>query len=114
MTSQLTTASYYQSLNTSILIGGIDRSLLFLIMGLSLPIAFSGHLSPLMDIISGFTFAVLYLPALTLSRSNPQFILFYLRRLRYNSFYLAQPLLHVKNSKRCMSVPAFFSNREGI
>jgi type IV secretory pathway TrbD component len=112
MKNQHSFATYFKSLNRPILILGIERSLFFLILGLSLPVAFSAHLTVLMDVISIIIFMVLYTLALVFTRSEPKIIIFYLRYFRYASVYLAQPQFHSQPTDRNMSVPIHYFHKE--
>lgn len=105
MTQRGTQTAYFKSLNRPMLILGIDRSLFFLLVGLCLPIAFSGHLGPLMDIIAGLFFMLCYFASLTITRADPQMLNLYRRYLRYSSYYAAQPSVHAKPVMQQVSVP---------
>lgn len=112
MKNQPSIATYFKSLNRPILILGIERSLFFLILSLSLPVAFSAHLNILMDVVSVIIFIVLYSLAVIFTRSEPKIILFYLRYLRYAPEYLAQPQFHSKSTDRNTSVPIHHPHKE--
>jgi type IV secretory pathway TrbD component len=104
-------ARYYQSLNRPILILGMDRSLFFLLVGLTLPIAFSAHLAPSMDILALGFFSIGYLVTWLATKDDPQILSLWRRYLRYYPHYAAQPDLVSKQFAPEPSVPVYQSNR---
>lgn len=104
-------ANYYHSLNRPNLILGIDRSWFFLLMGLSLPIAFSAHLALLMDIAALLIFFLAYLISWLITRDDPQTFHLFRRHLRYHTYYSAQPDLYSKPAPPQASVPIYRLNR---
>ena len=89
-----TCAPYFKSLNRPFLILGVDRPLFFLLLGLCLPIAFSGHLSPLMDGVAALCFLIGYGAGLLITRADSQMLTLYRRHIRYRKYYAAQPGIH--------------------
>lgn len=102
---------YYQSLNRPILILGMDRSLFFLLVGLSLPIAFSAHLAPLMDCFALGFFSLGYIVTWLLTRDDLQVLSLLRRYLHYHPYYAAQPNLNSKQLAPEPSVPIYHINR---
>lgn len=109
MTTRGTAAPYFKSLNRPILIFGVDRSLFFISAGLCLPIAFSGHLAPMMDVITGLIFFSSYLAALWITRADPQMLALYRRYIQYHDQYSAQPVIYGPALIPKSSVPAHCS-----
>lgn len=108
-----TAAPYFKSLNRPILILGVDRSLFFLLAGVCLPIAFSGHLAPLMDLMATVIFAIGYAFCLLITRADSQILVLYRRHIRYHVYYSAQPSIYSQEIIHRPSVP-IFSGKRGI
>jgi type IV secretory pathway TrbD component len=106
MNTRGNTAHYFKSLNRPILIFGVDRSLFFLSCGLGLPVAFSAHLAPVMDIIAATMFFVCYVMSLIITKIDSQIIILYRRHIRYHRYYTAQPTLNALLILPNASVPA--------
>ena len=69
-----TAALYFKSLNRPFNVLGVDRQLFFLFVGLSLPIAFSAHLLPLMDGVALAVFMILYAMGVLITRADNQML----------------------------------------
>lgn len=113
MSTRGTPAPYFKSLNRPILILGIDRSLFFLLIGLCLPIAFSGHLSWVMDMVAAIIFFICYLISLLITRVDAQILILYRRHIHYQLYYSAQPSLFSKKIIPRVSVP-LYSSKGGL
>lgn len=98
---------YFKSLNRPFLILGVDRSLFFLLLGLCLPIAFSGHLALLMDGVAALCFLSAYSVGRLITRADPQMLTLYRRHIRYRKYYAAQPSIHAIENRVQFSVPVF-------
>ena len=96
---------YFKSFNRPMLVLGVDRSLFFLLVALCMPIAVSGHFSPLMDLTTALVFTSGYLIGLLLTRTDPQLFILYKKSLRYSGYYCAQPCIHAKDVPLGVSVP---------
>ncbi len=105
MINRGTPAPFFKSFNRPILILGVERSLFFLLIGLSLPIAFSGHLAPIMDLIAILIFLIGYTAGLLLTRVDPQMLILYRRFIHYHSYYCGQPKILGKTISCSISVP---------
>lgn len=100
-----TSIPYFKSFNRPMLVLGVDRSLFFLLVALCMPIAVSGHFSPLMDLTAALVFTSGYLIGLLLTRTDPQLLILYKRSIRYSEYYCAQPCVHAKEIALGVSVP---------
>lgn len=106
-------AIYFKSLNRHFTILGVDRQVFFLLVGLCLPIAFSGHLAPSMDGIAFGIFMVLYIAGVLITRTDPQIVSIYRRHIHYKKYYkniagIHAPVLRVKESV------AFYQGKRGL
>jgi type IV secretory pathway TrbD component len=108
-----TPALYFQSLNRPFTVLGVDRALFYLFVGLCLPIAFSGRLMPLMDLLAGLIFMGLYGMGVLITRVDPQMLLIYRRHIHYRAFYAAAPGLHAPIHYVKPSVP-FYQGKRGL
>lgn len=98
---------YFKSLNRHFHVLGVDRQIFYLIVGLCLPIAFSGRLSLLMDGLAFALFALLYVIGLLITRADPQMLAIYRRHIHYRKYYAAQPGIHAKVKLVKPSVPVY-------
>lgn len=111
MNKRGTAAPYFKSLNRPILVLGVDRSLFFLLVGVCLPIAFSGHLAPLMDFVTLTIFAMGYAFCFLVTRADPQTLVLYRRHIRYRRYYAAQPSVCSQTVAPRPSVPIYSGKR---
>ncbi len=86
-----TPVQYFEALNRPMLLLGVDRQLLLILVGLTVPIAFSASFNWLMDIIAGCLLLVGYAFGLILSRIDKQLIELYRRHIRFHHYYHALP-----------------------
>lgn len=106
-----TPAIYFKSLNRFFNVLGVERSLFFLFVGLSLPIAFSARLVPWMDVISGTVFMLLYVAGVLMTRADNQMLAIYRRHIHYKKYYTAQPSIHAEIPLLKPSVPIYQGQR---
>jgi type IV secretory pathway TrbD component len=106
-----TPAIYFQSLNRSFNILGIDRQLFFLFVGLSIPIALSGRLAPLMDLIALAVFVIFCAIGMVITRIDNQMLAIYRRHIHYQKYYAATPGAHAKIPLIKHSVPLLDKNK---
>jgi type IV secretory pathway TrbD component len=104
---------YFQSLNRNFTVMGVDRQLFFLFVGLCLPIAFSARLSPLMDIIAGVAFLILYVCGVIVTRIDHQILAIYRRHIHYKKYYSTIPGIHAKRAVLRPSVP-YYLGKSGL
>lgn len=109
-----TSALYFKSLNRPFHVLGVDRQLFYLIIGLCVPIAFSGRLSLLMDLTAFIFFSVLYVLGVLLTRADNQMLALYQRHIHYRKFYAAQPGIHAKVKLVKPSVPVYESRQGAL
>lgn len=103
---------YFKSLNRPFHVLGVDRQLFYLIIGLCLPIAFSGRLSLLMDSLALVSFGLLYVAGFWITRADHQMLALYRRHIHYRKYYAAQSGIHAKVKLVKSSVP-IYNNRQG-
>jgi type IV secretory pathway TrbD component len=108
-----TAALYFKSLNRTFTVMGVDRQIFFLIIGLCLPIAFSGRLSPSMDAISIIIFLVLYIIGVLVTRADSHILAIYRRHIHYKKYYSAVPGTHAKVLLIKASVP-YYQGKGGL
>lgn len=108
-----TPALYFKSLNRPFTVLGVDRALFYLFVGLSLAIAFSARLSPVMDMVAGVVFLMLHGIGVFVTRVDSQILAIYRRHIHYQHYYAAQPTLHAKIPLIKPSVP-FYQGKRGL
>lgn len=104
---------YYVSLNRPILVSGVEHELFYLILCISILIAFSARLSLTMDLVGIATFFILMGIGNLLARIDPQMLAIYKRHIHYRKYYAAQPGLHAELPLIKPSVP-FYVGKEGL
>ena len=104
---------YYKSLNRHFTVMGVDRQLFFLFVGLCMPIAFSGRMSPMMDVIALVIFFILYIVGVLITRADPQMLIIYRRHIYYKKYYNAVPGIHAEMPVIRASVP-FYQGKDGL
>ncbi len=109
---QGTPALYFKSLNRPFTVLGVDRALFYLFVGLSLAIAFSSRLSPVMDVVAGVVFLMLHGIGVFVTRVDSQILAIYRRHIHYRHYYEAQPTLHSKIPLIKPSAP-FYQGQRG-
>jgi type IV secretory pathway TrbD component len=100
-------APYFKSLNRPFLVMGVERSLFYLLIGLCLPIAFSGRFRPWMDLMTVLVFSFLYIGGVILARIDSQMLVIFKRHIQYGRYYAAQPGIHAKIRPIRASVPSY-------
>jgi hypothetical protein len=108
-----TSTLYFHSLNRPFTVLGVDRSFFYLCVGLCVPIAFSGHLMPLMDTIAGVFFMGLYSIGVVITRVDYPMLLLYRRHIYYRTLYAAAPGLQARVRCPQPSVP-FYQGKKGL
>jgi type IV secretory pathway TrbD component len=104
---------YFNALNRPFNVLGVDRPLFFLLVGLCLPIAFSAHLAPGMDLLALALFGVLYGAGVLITRADNQMLAIYRRHIHYKKYYAHHPGIHAKKPLIKASVP-FYQGKRGI
>ena len=102
---------YFQSLNRPFTVLGVDRQLFFLFVGLTLPIAFSARLRPVMDIAAIIVFLILYVAGVLITRLDHQILSIFRRHIHYRKYYAALPGIHAAVSLLRPSVPVYQGKR---
>ena len=108
-----TAALYFKSLNRNFTVMGVDREIFFLFVGLSVPVAFSGHLAPLMDVIAIVIFLLLYTIGIMVTRADPQILKIYRRHIHYKKYYSSVPGIHSNIPRIKASVP-YYQGKGGL
>lgn len=103
---------YFKSLNRPFTVLGVDRQLFYLFVGICLPVAFSGHLLPLMDIIAFGLFLILYVFGVLVTRIDSQILAIYRRHIHYRKYYAAISGIHATLPLLRVSVP-FYQGKKG-
>ena len=103
----MTNAIYFQSLNRTATLFGVDRSLFFLCVALCVPIAVSGRFSLLMDSMAVGLFMGLLAVSAWLTKADPEMLLIYRRHIRYARYYAAVPGVHAHLPLIKPSVPLY-------
>lgn len=104
---------YFKSLNRPFTILGVESTLFYLILGLCMPIPYSAHFRPMMDLVALSIFTTLLLVGIILTRSDPAIIHLYRRHIHFRKYYSAQPGLHAKSILIKPSVP-FYQGKRGL
>lgn len=108
-----TSAIYFKSLNRHFNVLGVDRQLFFLFVGISLPIAFSARLVPIMDGVALAVFMILYAIGILITRADNQMLAIFRRHIHYKKYYRAASGIHSKVSVIKPSVP-FYQGQRGL
>ncbi len=106
-----TAALYFKSLNRPFNVLGVDRQLFFLFVGLSLPIAFSAHLLPLMDGVALAVFMILYAMGVLITRADNQMLAIFRRHIHYKKYYRGSSGIHSNVLLVKPSVPFYQGKR---
>ncbi len=108
-----TQAIYFKSLNRYFHVLGVNRELFFLFVGLTLPIAFSAQLAPLMDCVAMLVFLILYSAGVLITRADNQILEIYRRHIHYKKYYAANPGVHSRAPLIKPSVP-YYQGKRGL
>lgn len=108
-----TPAVYFKSLNRHFNVLGVDRQLFFLFVGVSLPIAFSARLMPVMDGVALVVFMILYAVGVLITRADNQMLAIYRRHIHYKKYYTANPGVYANMPLIKPSVP-FYQGKRGL
>jgi type IV secretory pathway TrbD component len=106
-----TPAIYFKSLNRHFNVLGVDRQLFYLIVGVSLPIAFSGRLMVLADIVALSVFIVLHTVGVLITKADNQMLAIYRRHIHFKKYYAANPGIHATVPVIKPSVPIYEGQR---
>jgi len=106
-----TPALFFNSLNRPFLVAGVERQLFFLMVGLSLPIAFIGRLAPSTDLIAFILFVVLHVIGVLVTRIDYQILPLYRRHIYYKNYYSAISGIHANVPLLKPSVPVYQGQR---
>jgi type IV secretion system protein TrbD len=104
---------YFNSLNRPFTVMGVERSLFFLILGICLPLAFSGRLRPMADAIGVGLFIVLHTLGVLVTRIDPNIIALYRRHIQYRRYYAPVTGIHASFSRLKPSVP-IYQGQKGV
>ncbi len=113
MTTRGTAVPFYQSLNRQFLVLGVERSLFFLLLSLSLPIPFSAHFALKMDLIALGLFLVLHVAGVMITRADPNMIEVFKRHINYRKYYDPISGIHAQNKIIKPSVP-YYIGKKGL
>lgn len=91
-----TPAIYFTALNRHFTVCGVERSLFYLFVGISLAIDFSARLSVCMDIVACIIFLGLHSIGVLVTRLDPQILQIYRRHIHIQSYYAPHPGVHAK------------------
>lgn len=108
-----TAVPFYQSLNRSFHILGVDRSLFYLFIALCLPLAFASRLNVKIDIIAVGLFFVFYTVGVLITRADKQIIHVYRRHIHYQKYYSTHSGIHATVPLLKPSVP-FYEGKRGL
>jgi len=104
-------ALYFKALNRQFYVMGIDRQLFFLLLGLCVPLAYSGHFALDINIIAVVLFTFGYIAAVFITRADAKFLPIYLRHIKYKSYYAPYPGIHAPIRLIKPSVPIYQGQR---
>ena len=104
-------STFYRCLNRKFLIAGMEKEMLFLILGLSAPLAFSSGFRISMCLFALVIFFVFAFLARALAKADPDMRKIYLKHIRYKRYY--PPICGLLAQTRMIkdSVPVY--NRKG-
>jgi type IV secretory pathway TrbD component len=108
-----TPAIYFTALNRHFTVCGVDRSLFYLFVGISLAIAFSARLSLGMGVVAGGIFLGLHAIGVLVTRLDPQILLIYRRHIHWQSYYDPHPGINAPIPLLKSSVP-FYGTKRGL
>lgn len=106
-----TATVYFKSLNRAFNVLGVDRQLFFLFVGLTLPIAFSARLAPMMDFVAGGIFILLHTVGVLITRADNQMLAIFRRHIHYKKYYAAVSGIHAQLPLLRVSVPVYQGKR---
>ena len=104
---QVETTTFYSSLNRPALIAGVDKQLFFLIVGFSLPMAYSAKFAWGMDFLAVLLFGVLYGIGVIVTKVDYRLLAIYKRHIRYKKYYASIPGIHANVLPVPPSVPVY-------
>lgn len=108
-----TSVIYYKAINRDFNVLGVDRQLFYLFVGLTLPIAFSARLSPMMDCVALGVFAFLHGVGVLMTRADNQMLAIYRRHIHYKKYYPAVSGIHAQPGFLKPSVP-YYQGKRGL
>jgi len=92
---------------------GVDRALFFFFVGLTLPIPYTAHFMPFMDILAFGIFVVLHAVGVLITRQDSQMLSIYRRHIGYKRYYSPVASVHASQVLRRPSVPVY-QGRKGV
>lgn len=108
-----TPVPFYQSLNREFLVLGVERSLFFLLVPLTLPLPFSAHFALKMDLIALVLFSLLHVAGVLITRADPKMIEVFKRHINYRKYYDPLAGIHAQNKIIKPSVP-YYVGKKGL
>lgn len=108
-----TPSVYYQSLNRQFLVLGVERSLFFLLVPLSLPLPFSAHFAPKVDLIALILFLCMHVIGVLITRADPSMIEVFKRHIHYRKYYDPVAGIHAQIKILKPSVP-YYIGKKGL
>ncbi|MCE3239268.1 MAG: hypothetical protein K0R24_2249 [Gammaproteobacteria bacterium] len=108
-----TPSVYYQSLNRQFLVLGVERSLFFLLVPLSLPLPFSAHFAPKVDLIALILFLCMHAVGVLITRADPSMIEVFKRHIHYRKYYDPIAGVHAQVKILRPSVP-YYVGKKGL
>ncbi len=108
-----TPSIYFNSLNRHLNILGVDKQLFFFFVGITLPIAYSARLVPIMDFVALGIFIILHSIGVLITRADNQMLAIYRRHIYYKKFYRTSSGIHPKVLLVKPSVP-FYQGKRGL
>jgi type IV secretory pathway TrbD component len=102
---------FYQSLNRQFLVLGVERSLFFLLLPLSLSLPFSAHFALRMDLIAIALFLFLHVIGILITRADPNMIDVFKRHIHYRKYYDPIAGVHAQIKIIKPSVPYYVGKR---
>ena len=108
-----TPVTFYQSLNRQFLVLGVERSLFFLLLPLSLPLPFSAHFALKVDLIAIVFFLFLHVVGVLITRADPSMIEVFKRHIHYRKYYDPIAGIHAQIKILKPSVP-YYIGKKGL
>ncbi len=106
-------AIYYQSLNRQFLVLGVERSLFFLLVPLSVPLPFSAHFALKVDLIAIVIFLLLHVVGVLITRADPRMIEVFKRHIHYRKYYDPIAGVHAQPKMLKPSTP-YYVGKKGL
>lgn len=108
-----TPTQYFQSLNRSFNVFGVDRQLFYLFVALCLPIFFAGHFKLYVDLIAGSLFVILHAIGVLITKADQQILKIYQQHIHYRKYYAPVSGIHAKVRLIKPSVP-YYEGKRGL